>query len=139
MSKILKDSTYNELKSKADAFDLIMSKVDASEDGGSIEEQANLIIQVMEDATEPLHTDSQNELIDILQAKIEDLNATINVRNVRIAELETELDDIPGDAPATISSKEEPTAKPDTLLDFANRNAGNTEAILAKLKEEGLL
>lgn len=145
MTKILKDSTYDELKSKAEAFDQIMAGVDVSDADVSIEEQANLIIGLMneEDASENA---TQTEMIGALQSKIEELNATIVAheativeRNSRIDELEAELDEVPGDAPATITSKEESTARPYTLVDFADRNAGNTEAILSKLKEEGLL
>lgn len=144
MSKILKDSTYNELKTRADAFDRILASIDGVDETESIDEHANAIIAALE--LEPRASQEDADQVAQLQTElsqaqeqITDLQSQLSEANTLAQTLQAELDEVPGEAPATIASKGEPTGKEQSLAEFADANAGNTEAILARLQAEGLL
>lgn len=144
MSKILKDSTYNQLKAKSDAWDRVMQSLQTEDDATemTIEEQADLILVALDNAPDEqdgsvlealqAQLDAANEQNTVLQTQLEEANGTIQSLN-------NELDNLPAEEPAKISSKQEGGAKEMSLSEFADKNAGNTFAILDKLKEEGLL
>lgn len=144
MSKILKDSTYNQLKAKSDAWDRVMQALQTEDEATemTIEEQADLILVALDNAPDEqdgsvlealqAQLDAANEQNTVLQTQLEEANNTIQSLN-------NDLDNLPAEEPAKISSKQEGGVKEMSLSEFADKNAGNTFAILDKLKEEGLL
>lgn len=143
MSKILKDSTYAELKAKADAMERIILSVQSEEAPEmTIEEQTDAIIAALESASEENNgslLEAVQVQLDAANVQISDLQMQLQDANNNIVALQNEIDNIPAEAPASIAAKNEPGAKEQTLADFANKNAGDTAAIIARAKEEGLI
>lgn len=147
MSKILKDSTYNELMAKATAFDRIIGSVqNDGADEMSVEEYADAVVASLDSfdgASEGEADGSQLEavqaLLDEANAKISDLQSQLQAANDSVTSLTEELNNVPAEKPAPIVAKSEVTASAGDIASFADKNEGDTFAILDKLKEEGLI
>lgn len=138
--KFLNDSTYTEMKDKADKFDLIVNAV--VENGEDIKPEditADTIIQALQNETPEADDSDLQTQIDTLTETNSDLQTKLETANARIAELEKELDETPGAAPATITSKGEPNAEKQDILDFAKKHADNPFAVLAEAEKQGYL
>ena len=138
--KFLNDSTYTEMKDKADKFDLIVNAV--VENGEDIKPEdvtAEAIIQALQNETPEADDSDLQTQIDTLTETNSDLQTQLETANSRIAELEKELDETPGAAPATITSKGEPNAEKQDILDFAKKHADNPFAVLAEAEKQGYL
>ena len=138
--KFLNDSTYTEMKDKADKFDLIVNAV--VENGEDIKPEditADTIIQALQNETPEADDSDLQTQIDTLTETNSDLQTQLETANSRIAELEKELDETPGAAPATITSKGEPNAEKQDILDFAKKHADNPFAVLAEAEKQGYL
>lgn len=146
MSKFLKDSTYNSLKSKADAFDKVMGTVDGMEENMTEEEQADAIIAALENSTETeTDTDSASQ-IESLTTQLEEANTKLATTEKEktaaeelAASLQTELDNLPGESPASISGKSDSKEPKLSIAEFADKNADNHEAIIEQMKAEGII
>lgn len=141
MSKILKDSTYALLKSKADAFDKFFKAIEGSEDVTNIDERIALIVEALE--AEPVES---SEALEALQAKLDKANAQITALETKHAQATEEvtrlqelLDLTPGEAPAAIVAKGEPGAEAMTIAEYADKHAGDVISILDRALEEGLI
>jgi hypothetical protein len=134
MPKILKDSEYTSLKLKADNYDAIVAEI--------VKANSNL---TSEEITPEVITEAiskENEPNADIQAKLTDMETQLKTANVRITELETEnanLKESAGEQPAGVKTKSEMTGEKESLKEFADKNAGDTQAILAKAKEEGFI
>lgn len=147
MSKILKDSTYNELMAKATAFDRIIGSVqNDGADEMSVEEYADAVVASLDSfdgASEGEADGSQLEavqaLLDEANAKISDLQSQLQAANDSVTSLTEELNNVPAEKPAPIVAKAETSAPAEDIAAFADKNAGNTEAILDRAIQEGLI
>lgn len=141
--KLVKKTLFSQLQTRADAFDAIVNSVVQSSEGATPEDiTAETIIEALQANTDDAAlTEAQTKLTetqDLLTAK----QTALQTATDRITELETEvktLGGFPADKPASINSKGEPTGESMTLAQFADKNKGNTEAILAMAVEEGLI
>lgn len=140
--KLLKDNQFEELTARANAFLAIVSAmVESGEDIKAEEITSDVVIQALQQAAENgvAGSDDLQQDLDTANARITELEGEITTANSRIAELEKELDETPGSAPATITSKGEPNAEKQDILDFAKKNAGDPFAVLAEAEKQGYL
>lgn len=138
--KFLNDKDYNAMKGKADNFDAIVEAIVKNGDNITNEDvNADTIIEAIqqENQTED-HSDMLSQL-KAANARVVELESEIKTAKARISELEMELDEAPGAEPAVISAKGEPSAEPLSIDQFANKNIGDTDAILAQAEKEGLI
>lgn len=155
--KFLNDKDYNALKAKADHFDAIVAHVLANGENIKAEDvTAETVIQSMQNdsdseeselqqpgtesqtaASEPETNSEESEVeeTDDLQAQLDTANATIESLNERIASFNS----APAADPVAIAPKSDPDAQEMDIAAFANKNKGDTNAILARAKEEGLI
>ena len=142
MTKILKDSTYDELKAKADRLDAIVAKLRESAVGFDLDElTGESIIDFIETGSkidEALEADTQAEL-ETAKTRITELEKELETANARVAELEKELDETPAEEPAAITAKGETGGEEQDIAKFADKNKGNTVSILAQAQKEGLI
>jgi hypothetical protein len=140
MSKFLTDSKHAELKQKADSYDAIVAAlVKRNPDLKAEDVTLEMITEFIELASE---TEPTTEPSAELQNQLDTATAALNTANARILELETENANLlqsAGGESAEVKTKTEVTGEQKTLADFATENRGDTQAILAKAKEEGLL
>ena len=135
--KFLNDKDYNAMKAKADHFDMIVAAVLAN--GVNIKPEdvtAQTIIESMQNDSDDDESDLQTQL-DTSNSRVTELETELEAANDRIAELEN--DDVPGEKPASITSKGEPGGEELDIAKFADKNKGNTAAILEQAVKEGLI
>ena len=135
MPKILKDSDYNSLKQKSDNYDTVVNAVVANNESLSADD---VTPDVITQALNASAGDDSTELQTQLNAAIQ----RAETAESRVSVLETENANLRGSAgadPAVVTTKSDPGAAPESIADFADSNAGNTAAILNRLKEDGLL
>lgn len=142
MTKILKDSTYDELKAKADRLDAIVAKLRESAVGFDLDElTGESIIDFIETGSkidEALEADTQAEL-ETAKTRITELEKELETANARVAELEKELDETPAEEPAAITAKGETGGEEQDILKFAKKNENNPFTVLDKMKEQGFI
>ena len=141
--KILNDEKFNLLQSQASAFSAVVTAmVEASEDLKPEEITADTIIEALQDnVSETLIANLQTQLIEAKELLTAEQTA-LQTANDRIAALEAEveeLENLPAAEPATITSSGEPNAEKMSIAEFANKNKGNTEAILEMARKENLI
>lgn len=133
MPKVLGNSEYNALKEKADNYSTIVSAILATNKELKEEEiTTDIVLQMISSDTAQ---DGTAENLKDLQSKYDSLleeNNQLKVENEN-------LKGSPAEDPAAISSDKEKDAKPQSIADFADKNIGNTLAILAECKEVGLI
>lgn len=147
MSKILKDSTYAELMAKATAFDRITGSVqNDGADEMSVEEYADAVVASLDSLDGASEGEVDGSLLEAVQtqldeanAKISDLQSQLQAANDSVASLTEELNNVPAEKPAPIVAKAETSAPAEDIAAFADKNAGNTEAILDRAIQEGLI
>lgn len=138
--KFLNDSTYNEMKEKADHFDRIVDTV--LENSESIQREdvtADSIIEAMQNENPETENSELQTQLDTATARVAELETELETSNARVAELEQELDETPAEQPATITAKGESSGEDMNIAKFADKNKGDTEAILAQAQKEGLI
>lgn len=159
--KLLKPSEYTALKNKADGYDAIISAIVSKNDNVTAEDiTADNVIELLnatgdEDPQDPATTDpvtdpsedttnqdpaDPEEDTDAdakpdLQAQLDEANATIAAQQEEI----NSFNAAPAAEPAAIAPKSEPGAKSEDIAAFADKNAGDTHAILNRMKEEGII
>jgi uncharacterized protein (DUF885 family) len=155
--KFLNDKDYNALKAKADHFDTIVAHVLANGENINAEDvTAETVIQSMQtdsdsddsklqqsvtesqtasSESETNSEESEVEETDDLQAQLDTANATIAALNEQIASFNA----APATDPGAIAPKSDPDAQEMDIATFADKNKGDTNAILARAKEEGLI
>lgn len=143
-SKILSGAVYQALLSKATAFDKISGSIDGMDENLTAEEQANLIMSAIEDSSKD-DTDSASQ-IESLTTQLEEANTKLATTEKEktaaeelAASLQTELDNLPGESPASISGKSDSKEPKLSIAEFADKNADNHEAIIEQMKAEGII
>lgn len=141
--KFLKDDEFASLKAKADNFDSIVSAVVAGNESLTAEDVTPEVIQaaIENEGEQVLANDTR---ITELEAEVQALNETVTTLTSERDNLNTEnaeLRELPGaESVTTLKPTVEVTAVvSDDLLDFSNKNAGNTRAIAAKMLESGFV
>lgn len=142
MTKILSTAAYTVLKEKADNFDQVINSVVAKNDDLKPED---VTLEVIEAA---ISSDVEDPA---LQSAVTTLEGTVEQLNETITSLTTERDDLASQVAALSElpgAESVSTAKPaaeasavetDTVVEFANKNKGNTLAIVAEMEKAGLL
>lgn len=127
MAIFIKPAELKLLKEKASNYDTIVNALVKNNEGLTAEEVTSELI------------------VNALTAENEDvinLTSQLETSNDRVIELEAEnkeLRRLPAGTPAPISSDGEPEGEVDGLASFADKNAGNTVAILNRCKAEGII
>lgn len=141
--KILNDDRFAQLSAQAEAFVAIQTAMVEASEGVNPEEITS------ESIIEALQANTDNSALVETQTKLTETQElltaeqlALQLANDRITALEAEvaeLEKLPGANPATISSKGEPSGEPVSISAFADKNKGDTEAILAQALKEGLI
>jgi len=142
MTKILSSSAYAVLKEKADNFDKVVNSVVAKNDDLKPEDITLEVIEaaILSDVEDP----ALQSAVTNLEGTVEQLNGTITSLTTERDELASQveaLSELPG-AESVSTAKpdaEASSVETDTVVEFANKNKGNTLAILAQMEKEGLV
>lgn len=138
MPKLLTDKQYGELKMGADNYAQVVSAIVASNSELKPEEiTADIVSQMISQST----TEKSASVAE-LESALATSETNLTTAQNRIQELETENANLlagPGADAAVISSDKETTAQTADISDFANKNAGDTLAILAECKAQGII
>lgn len=141
--KILNDEKFALLSAQADAFTAIQTAMVEASDGVKPEEiTADSIIEALQADTDESELVSAQTQLTETQTLLTSEQSALATANDRITALEAEvktLGGFPADNPASISSKGEPDGEPMTIAQFADKNKGNTQAILAMALKDGLI
>lgn len=140
--KILKDNQFEELRAQADSYSSIVTAMVESGEGITAEDiTAETIIQALQQVGEPEANEVEDlqPALDEANTRATELEGELAAANSRIVELESQLDETPGEDTATITSKGEPSAEKQDILDYAKKNAGDPFAILAEAEKQGYL
>ena len=123
--KFISDDKLKALEQKAAAHDaIVQALVNHNDDLKAEDVTTDMIIGAL--TTDPETTD----------------NVELQAAKGRISELETINENLlnsAGDDTVTIVSTGEASAEAEDLASFADKNKGNTSAILAQMKSEGLI
>jgi len=133
--KILSDAEHKKLKEKADNYDAVVNAVVASGEGITPEDvNPDVIAQALNTAGDDPDSDTR---VSTLETEVRNLTAE---RDNLKAEVE-ELRILPGSESVTTKKPlaESSAVVSDELLDFANKNKGNTLSIAAKMVESGFV
>lgn len=141
--KLLNDKEHALLSAQAAAFVAVQTALVEASEGITPEEiTAETVIEALQgNSLQGAITEVQSQLTatqELLTAS-ELALATATARN---SELETELGELeetPATPSATITPSGDGGKETMTIAQFANKNAGDTEAILAQAKKEGLI
>ena len=135
--------TSKETKQKATNFDTIVQAiVGANADLKAEDVTVEDIVSALTAANDDNDASAIQQQLDAANTRIATLETELGTKNTRIAELEAEQkekEDAPAEETAEISSQGEADGKEMTLAQFADKNAGDTQAILARAKKEGLI
>ncbi|MDU1906416.1 MAG: hypothetical protein E6772_16725 [Dysgonomonas sp.] len=135
MAKFMTNKELEPLQNKASTYDSIVAAILATNSNLKAEEvTAELIIEAITSNAGATDPELQSKF-DTLQGQHNDL---IVERN-GLKEQVTNLLNSAAEDPAEISSDSEADAEPVSIADFANKNKGNTAAILEMAKKEGLI
>ena len=127
MAKFLKQAEFDALTAKATNYDAIVSALVKNNEGLTLEEVTPALI------VNALTSDNEDVI---------NLTSQLQTSNERVIELETENNELrrlPAGTPAPISSDGEPKGEVDDLASFADKNAGDTVAIINRCKAEGII
>jgi len=134
--KFLKDDEYLALKTKADNYGIVVSAA------VSVKSDLEPETATPEQVVEALSSAQENEdNATELQTQLEAANQRAETAESRVTELETEnktLKGIPAETTATVKTDAD-TIEKESIAQFADKNVGNTAAILKQAKEYGLI
>lgn len=141
--KLLNDKEHALLSAQAAAFVAVQTAlVEASEGINPEEITAEVVIEALQaNANEAALTDAQAQ-VTATQELLTASELALKTATARVSELETELSELeklPATPSATITPSGDGGKETMTIAQFANKNAGDTEAILAQAKKEGLI
>lgn len=141
--KFLNNEDYNALKAKAEGFDKLVNTV--VENGENIKAEdvtAETIIEALQREETPADSSDLQKTIDTLTAEKADLQTKLSAANQKATDLQSQLDELdtePAETETNIVSKGEQSGAEMDIAKFADANKGDTNAIIAKMKEEGIL
>lgn len=127
MAKFLKQAEFDALTAKATNYDAIVSALVNNNESLTPEEVTPALI------VNALTSDNEDVI---------NLTSQLETASNRVIELEAEnkeLRKLPGGTPAPIASTGEPKGEVEDLASFADKNAGDTVAILSRCVEEGII
>lgn len=141
--KILNDEKYALLSAQAAAFEAIKTAMIESSEGLDPEEiTAESVVEALQgDALQGAITEVQSKL-DATNELLTASETALKTANARITELEAELAELdvtPATTTATIAPQSEAGGKAETIAEFADRNKGDTQAILKMAMDENLI
>jgi len=141
-TKILSLATYTALKEKADNFDRVVNSVVAKNEDLKPEDVTLEVIEaaISSDVEDP----ALQSAVSTLEGTVEQLNGTITSLTTERDDLASQvaaLSDLPGAESVSIvkPAAEASAVETDTVVEFANKNKGNTLAIVAEMEKAGLL
>lgn len=135
-SKVLSKKDFDALMGKVGNYDKIVAAVVA---GNPNLKEEDVTFETIE---ELMKSDSSDETDPDLQSKFDTLQGKYDELVLERDGLQDQVNNLLNSAAeetAVIASGSEVTAKPATLLDFANKNAGDTAAIINAAMEDGFL
>lgn len=140
--KLLTDDKFALLTGQANAFIAIQTAlVEASEDMTAEDITSETVIEALQGSVlQGALTETKTQLTKT-EKLLAEQELALRTANDRIAELEAEMDELeltPAKKPATITPKSD-GGDPDTIAEFADKNQGDTFAILERAKKEGLI
>lgn len=141
--KLVKKDRLAIITANAEAFEAIRNTLMESNEGANPEEiTAQTIIEAMEHPVlQAALTETETQLTET-QALLAAETEALETANARIAELEAEMEELdatPAKEPATITPKGDASGEVETIAEFANKNIGNTQDILAMAQKDGLI
>lgn len=141
--KILNDEKYALLSAQAAAFEAIKTAMIESSEGLDPEEiTAESVVEALQgDALQGALTEVQSKL-DATNELLTASEKAFEAANARITELEAELAELditPATTTTTIAPQGEDGGQAETIAEFADRNKGDTQAILKMAMEENLI
>lgn len=145
--KLVKKTLLAQLQSQADAFNAIVAVVIESSEGTNPEDvTAETIIEALQSnaadtdltAVQTALTEANNQLTQA-QNQLTAEQTALETANARIQELEDELNNDPADVTSVIVPKGDGGDNTETIAQFADKNKGNTQAILAMAVKDGLI
>ncbi|GEM_PF-247923 len=143
--KFLKDDEFASLKAKADNYDSIVNAVVAGNESLTAEDVTPEVIQAaIENVGDNADETLSSEIITNQQTEIQSLTETVRTLTTERDNLQTEVEELrvlPGaESVTTVKPAAEINAETtDTVLEFAQKNKGNTLAIAAEMKKAGLV
>lgn len=143
--KFLKDDEFASLKAKADNYDSIVNTVVAGNESLTAEDVTPEVIQAaIENVGDNADETLSSGIITDQQTEIQSLTETVRTLTTERDNLQTEVEELrvlPGaESVTTVKPAAEINAETtDTVLEFAQKNKGNTLAIAAEMKKAGLV
>ena len=138
MAKVLKEETYQALKSKADGYDAIVASIMKKNEDLKAEDITLEVIQ--EVISSGADSDNASEITE-LKTKLENITSerdTLKTDLTNLTEENTELKKLPGAKSVTDEKPKADTGAEedeDAILAFADKHASDTAAIISKMKE----
>lgn len=141
--KLLNDKEHALLLSQSNAFVAIQTALVESSEGITPEEiTADTVIEALQgNSLQGAITELQTQ-VDATQELLTASELALSTATARVSELETELaalEEIPATPSATITPSGDGGKETMTIAQFADKNVGDTEAILAQAIKEGLI
>lgn len=142
--KFLKDEEFEALQNKANNYDNVVNGIVAkNENLTAAEVTPEVILGVINDEGGNDDSALSNRVTE-LEGTVETLTTTneeLTAENAELKETVETLSDLPGaDSVTTVKPKAEATAvATDSVVEFANKNKGNTLAIVAEMEKAGLI
>ena len=146
--KFLSVDAFNALQTKADRHDKLVEAINAARAEGydaelTPEQAVEVLLSARNTATSTDEVQELQSQIDVLttaNTTLEESVQTLTLANNTLSEEVEVLRNKPAATTATIAPEGgDGGADPVSLLDFAKQNAGDPMAIVAKMKEEGII
>ncbi len=138
MPKVLSNSEYTALKQSADNYkDVVSAILGLNSELKQEDITADIVKEMITQSTEESSVDVAG-----LKTSLEKAQSDLTTAQERVKELETENANLlagPGADSAEIVAGKEADAKTTDISDFADKNVGDTLAILAECKEQGII
>lgn len=134
--KLMNDAQYNELKTKASAYDATIRQIGEANPGLKEADIAQADLQALLAESVPSNAlETANATIATLQAEIASLKTELNVSAATI----TELKGIPADVAASLYHDGDGPAVDEDIAIFADKHEGDDIAIVNELKRRGIV
>lgn len=142
MPKVLSNAEHSALKQKADNYDNVVSALVSNNEGLTAEDVTpDVITEVLTASVETETEELQSQLTSAV-SRAETAEARVEELTTEVEKLTTENNNLrgtPNEDTVTASVKSDADGQGETISQFANKNAGNTAAILEQAKKEGLI
>jgi len=139
-TKVLSEKEYNALKTKADGYDAIVASIVGTNEGLKPED---VTLETIQEVISASGSSDDNTEIDRLTAELATATSardSLQTQVTTLTEENTQLRALPGAETVTTQNPSADGGAKDSdneILTYATQNAGNTLAIVAKMKEIG--